>query len=83
VKPIKKEVKRATLKKNPLKNLNVLLKLNPYAKTARRMALLAEAERVKSKKEKLDRKRKPVSKVSVLTSFFLMLVYCEMISWLL
>jgi large subunit ribosomal protein L4e len=83
VKPIKKEVKRATLKKNPLKNLNVLLKLNPYAKTARRMALLAEAERVKSKKEKLDRKRKPVSKVSVLTSFFLMLVNCEMISWLL
>lgn len=83
VKPIKREVKRATLKKNPLKNLNVLLKLNPYAKTARRMALLAEAERVKSKKEKLDRKRKPVSKVSVLTSFFLMLVYCEMISWLL
>ncbi|KAF9664992.1 hypothetical protein SADUNF_Sadunf16G0075900 [Salix dunnii] len=62
VKPIKKEVKRATLKKNPLKNLNVMLRLNPYAKTARRMALLAEAERVKAKKEKLDKKRKPVSK---------------------
>ncbi|KAL3586053.1 hypothetical protein D5086_012920 [Populus alba] len=62
VNPIKKEVKRAPLKKNPLKNLNVMLKLNPYAKTARRMALLAEAERVKAKKEKLDRKRKPVSK---------------------
>uniref|UniRef100_A0A6N2LAR6 Large ribosomal subunit protein uL4 C-terminal domain-containing protein n=1 Tax=Salix viminalis TaxID=40686 RepID=A0A6N2LAR6_SALVM len=62
VKPIKKEIKRASLKKNPLKNLNVMLKLNPYAKTARRMALLAEAERVKSKKEKLDKKRKPVSK---------------------
>lgn len=30
VRPIKKDVKRATLKKNPLKNLNVLLKLNPY-----------------------------------------------------
>ncbi|XP_011015948.1 PREDICTED: 60S ribosomal protein L4 [Populus euphratica] len=62
VNPIKKEFKRAPLKKNPLKNLNVMLKLNPYAKTARRMALLAEAERVKAKKEKLDRKRKPVSK---------------------
>ncbi|KAL3586052.1 hypothetical protein D5086_012919 [Populus alba] len=62
VNPIKKEAKRAPLKKNPLKNLNVMLKLNPYAKTARRMALLAEAERVKAKKEKLDRKRKPVSK---------------------
>ncbi|KAL5708945.1 60S ribosomal protein L4 [Ranunculus cassubicifolius] len=62
VRPIKKESKRAPMKKNPLKNLNVLLKLNPYAKTARRMALLAEAQRVKSKKEKLDKKRKPVSK---------------------
>ncbi|KAM7263594.1 hypothetical protein ACFE04_001277 [Oxalis oulophora] len=62
VKPIKKEVKRAPLKKNPLKNLNIMLKLNPYAKTARRMSLLAEAERVKAKKEKLDSKRKTVSK---------------------
>ncbi|CAL1399209.1 unnamed protein product [Linum trigynum] len=62
VKPIKKEVKRAPLKKNPLKNLNVMLKLNPYAKTARRMSLLAEAQRVKAKKEKLDKKRTPISK---------------------
>ncbi|KAL9840682.1 putative ribosomal protein L4 domain superfamily [Arabidopsis thaliana] len=50
-------VPRAVLKKN----LNVMLKLNPYAKTARRMSLLAEADRVKSKKEKLERKRKPIS----------------------
>ncbi|KAL2978466.1 hypothetical protein AAZX31_13G119700 [Glycine max] len=63
VRPIKKDVKRATLKKNPLKNLNSMLKLNPYAKTAKRMALLAEAQRVKVKKEKLDKKRKTVSKV--------------------
>ncbi|KAI4300224.1 hypothetical protein L6164_033623 [Bauhinia variegata] len=62
VKPIKKEVKRAPLKKNPLKNLNALLKLNPYAKTARRMALLAEAQRVKAKQEKLDKKRKSIPK---------------------
>ncbi|KAF5750351.1 60S ribosomal protein L4 [Tripterygium wilfordii] len=62
VKPIKKEAKRATLKKNPLKNLNIMLKLNPYAKTAKRMALLAEAERVKAKKEKLEKKRNPISK---------------------
>ncbi|KAI5397625.1 60S ribosomal protein L4, variant 2 [Lathyrus oleraceus] len=62
VRPIKKDVKRATLKKNPLKNLNVMLRLNPYAKTAKRMALLAEAERLKSKKEKLDKKRKTISK---------------------
>ncbi|OVA09940.1 Ribosomal protein L4/L1e [Macleaya cordata] len=62
VRPIKKDAKRAPMKKNPLKNLNTLLRLNPYAKTARRMALLAEAQRVKAKKEKLDKKRKPISK---------------------
>ncbi|PON32469.1 Ribosomal protein [Parasponia andersonii] len=62
VRPIKKEVKRAPLKKNPLKNLNTMLRLNPYAKTAKRMSLLAEAQRVKSKQEKLDKKRKPISK---------------------
>ncbi|OMO55933.1 Ribosomal protein L4/L1e [Corchorus capsularis] len=62
VKPIKKDVKRATLKKNPLKNLNAMFKLNPYAKTAKRMSLLAEAQRVKAKKEKLDKIRKPITK---------------------
>uniref|UniRef100_A0A803P3V7 Large ribosomal subunit protein uL4 C-terminal domain-containing protein n=1 Tax=Cannabis sativa TaxID=3483 RepID=A0A803P3V7_CANSA len=62
VRPIKKESKRAPLKKNPLKNLNAMLKLNPYAKTAKRMSLLAEAQRVKSKAEKLEQKRKPISK---------------------
>ncbi|MQL05611.1 hypothetical protein EI015_26435, partial [Escherichia coli] len=66
VKPIKKEVKRGTIKKNPLKNLNVMLRLNPYAKTAKRMALLAEEQRVKAKKEKLDKKRKTVSKEEAL-----------------
>ncbi|KAD4586358.1 hypothetical protein E3N88_23959 [Mikania micrantha] len=62
VKPIKKEVKRAPMKKNPLKNLNTMLRLNPYAKTAKRMAILAEEQRKKAKKEKLDSKRKPISK---------------------
>lgn len=37
-------MKRSTLKKNPLRNLNVMLRLNPYAKTAKTMALLVEAE---------------------------------------
>ncbi|KAI4335907.1 hypothetical protein L6164_014503 [Bauhinia variegata] len=74
VKPTKKEVKRAPLKKNPLKNLNALLKLNPYAKTARRMALLAEAQRVKAKKEKLDNKRKSIPKVRY-SEFFALIYY--------
>ncbi|KAG6533544.1 60S ribosomal protein L4-like [Zingiber officinale] len=62
VRPIKKDVKRRHLKKNPLKNLYTLLKLNPYAKTARRMALLAEEKRAKAKKENLDKKRSKLSK---------------------
>ncbi|XP_047307766.1 60S ribosomal protein L4 [Impatiens glandulifera] len=62
VKPIKKELKKASIKKNPLKNLNTLLKLNPYAKTARRMSLLAESQRVDAKKQKLDKKRKQIPK---------------------
>ncbi|MCL7022264.1 hypothetical protein MKW94_000603 [Papaver nudicaule] len=62
VRPIKKDSKRAPMKKNPLKNLNTLFRLNPYAKTARRMALLAEAQRVKAKKDKLEKKRTNISK---------------------
>ena len=38
-------------KKNPLKNLNIMLRLNPYVKTQRRHALL-EAMRNKAAKEK-------------------------------
>ncbi|KAL5724798.1 60S ribosomal protein L4 [Ranunculus cassubicifolius] len=52
VRPIKKESKKAPMK-NPLKNLNVLLKLNPNAKTVRRMALLAEAQREEATKIKV------------------------------
>lgn len=63
VRPAKDEVKRAPMKKNPLKNLNTMLRLNPYAKTAKRMALLAEEQRKKAKKEKLDKKRQPITKV--------------------
>jgi hypothetical protein len=55
---MKQEIKRRVLKKNPLKNLGALLKLNPYAKTARRMELLAQEQRAKAKAEKLDSKRK-------------------------
>jgi large subunit ribosomal protein L4e len=46
------------LKKNPLKNLGALLKLNPYAKTARRQQQLLEEKRQTAKAEKLDKIRK-------------------------
>ncbi|GAB2215964.1 hypothetical protein Droror1_Dr00023728 [Drosera rotundifolia] len=57
VTPAKKGVKKAQLKKNPSKNLNVLLKLNPYANAARRAALIAEEQRKKDKAEKIAKKR--------------------------
>lgn len=58
VRPTKVDIKRRALKKNPLKNLGALLKLNPYAKTARRMELLAQERQAKAKAEKLESKRK-------------------------
>ena len=76
VRPIKKVVKRAPMKKNPLKNLNCLLKLNPYAKTARRMALLAEKQRVEAKREKLAKKRSPMTKVYGLYYYFSLSFLC-------
>ena len=42
---------RRSQKKNPLKNLNVMLRLNPYMKTYRRHAIL-QAMRNKAAKEK-------------------------------
>lgn len=61
VKPINKEVKRREARKNPLKNVAAVLKLNPYFGTARKMAALAEAARVKARNEKLDSKRTKLS----------------------
>ena len=41
-----KKVQRRVLKKNPLKNLRIMLKLNPYAKTMRRNTILRQARNV-------------------------------------
>lgn len=49
--------KRFSQKKNPLKNLNVMLRLNPYAKTFRRKQLLLEEQRKKERAETQDKKR--------------------------
>jgi large subunit ribosomal protein L4e len=40
VRPVKPNAARRSQKKNPLKNLNVMLRLNPYMKTYRRHAIL-------------------------------------------
>ncbi|EFH70117.1 hypothetical protein ARALYDRAFT_314007 [Arabidopsis lyrata subsp. lyrata] len=44
------DVKRGVIMKNPLKNLNVMVKLSHYAKTAKMMSLLAEAQREEAMK---------------------------------
>lgn len=40
--------KKFSQKKNPLKNLNIMLRLNPHAKTFRRRQMLMEMERRKA-----------------------------------
>ncbi|XP_014373749.1 60S ribosomal protein L4 [Alligator sinensis] len=47
-----KKIHRRVLKKNPLKNLRVMIKLNPYAKTLRRNTMLRHAQNRKLKEEK-------------------------------
>jgi len=51
-----------TRKKNPLKNLGFMIKLNPHAKTLKRRDLLAKEKRDKKKSELLDSKRKGLKK---------------------
>jgi large subunit ribosomal protein L4e len=54
----KKSSRRAALKKNPLKNLGVMVKLNPYALTHRRAELRAAEARAAKKEEILEQRRK-------------------------
>jgi large subunit ribosomal protein L4e len=57
LRPKHKKPSRPLRKKNPLRNLNALVKLNPYAKTVRRRALLA-AERAKKRRALAVEKRR-------------------------
>merc|ERR1712071_4368 len=52
-----KKKQRRVLKKNPLKNLRVMMKLNPYAKTYKRRAIMAHNPAIKEKM--LKSKKKP------------------------
>ncbi|KAG1664555.1 hypothetical protein FOA52_009438 [Chlamydomonas sp. UWO 241] len=54
VRPAKTQTtKHAPLKKNPLKNLGAMLKLNPYAKAALRREVLVSEKRAVARQEKL------------------------------
>merc|ERR1712139_572800 len=48
VRPAKSQ-RRPSIKKNPLKNISVMVRLNPYAKTAKRAATLALLKRAKAR----------------------------------
>ena len=54
-----RRTKRAPLKKNPLKNLQVMLRLNPYAQTLKRQqaVLQLKQQRKKNKEAEQDKKR--------------------------
>jgi len=66
LRPIRRKIHRAPLKKNPLRNLGVMLKLNPYAKVQRRQELKnAEARRKKKALLKENKTKKlPLPPVS-------------------
>lgn len=61
VRPAIKARKYAVLKKNPLKNLGAMDKLNPYAMAVRRAELRAHAQRVSAKAAQIEAKRKGLS----------------------
>jgi len=53
----RKEIKKWVLKRNPLKNIAVMQRLNPYAVAQKNTAKAVEASRKKLKQERLDAKR--------------------------
>ncbi|OXB77630.1 UNVERIFIED_CONTAM: hypothetical protein H355_002939 [Colinus virginianus] len=59
--PSRKKIHRRVLKKNPLKNLRIMIKLNPYAKTMRRNTILRHARNHKLKEERKAKAKANVS----------------------
>jgi len=49
VRPAKPKSRRAPIKKNPLRNINVLFRMNPHAKAVKRAAMLAKKKERTSK----------------------------------
>jgi len=58
VRPAETTVVRKRIKKNPLKNLGVKVRLNPYALSLRRSELLAQERRAEIKAKKVAASRK-------------------------
>ncbi|XP_023225124.1 60S ribosomal protein L4-B-like [Centruroides sculpturatus] len=63
IRPAVHKVERRKLKKNPLKNIRVMLKLNPYAAVTKRNAALLALKRKKEREEiKMKNRGLPVEK---------------------
>jgi len=52
VRPAQPKARRAPIKKNPLRNINVLFRMNPHAKAVKRAAMLAKKKERKAKTAK-------------------------------
>jgi len=57
IRPPKNDRQRKVLKKNPLKNIRTLIRLNPYAAVQRRNAILTEEKRKREKQIIMDKRR--------------------------
>jgi len=57
IRPPRRVKSRRVLKKNPLKNYRVMMKLNPYAGVQKKAARLVQEKRKQEKQKKLDAKR--------------------------
>jgi large subunit ribosomal protein L4e len=57
LKPPKKERVKKVLKKNPLRNIRVMQRLNPYAAVAKRNAILTEQKQKKARQTLYDQRR--------------------------
>jgi len=61
VRPVKPRARRATVKKNPLKNSAIMSRLNPYARVTKRAAIVAQERRAAAKDKALDKKRQRIA----------------------
>merc|ERR1712076_97891 len=57
VRPPKKDKHRRVLKRNPLKNMRIMMRLNPYAAAQKKSAQMVENARKADKQARLDAKR--------------------------
>jgi large subunit ribosomal protein L4e len=66
VRPAKVNVRYSRMKKNPLKNLGIMVKLNPYALTMRRAELIAQSKRTDIESVGKKRKAKKVKSAAAI-----------------